>query len=184
MLKLEGLLFGMSLDSNHEGERDERPGFGSLGLVHRHGETWRQRTLRMPGSHFELTILKWVLLREILFLRFVSKAEFEKMMDALFGWAAPNNFVLITYNFFFKSKTMTCLKFLPSVGQTESLIFIGGGFYCPSNEIAQSFTTAILGEHLLNVFCSSLYLFLCLCLCIFLYTHLYLEPFIGHSIVR
>ena len=99
-MKLEGLLFGMSLDSNHEGERDERPGFGSLGLVHRHGETWRQRTLRMPGSHFELTILKWVLLREILFLRFVSKAEFEKMMDALFGWGAPNNFVLIKYNFF------------------------------------------------------------------------------------
>ena len=64
-----------------------------------------------------------------------------------------------------------CLKFLPSVGQTESLIFIGGGFYCPSNEIAQSFTTAILGEHLLTDFCSSLYSFLCLCIR-FLYTYL------------
>ena len=60
-----------------------------------------------------------------------------------------------------------CLKFLPSVGQTESLIFIGGGFYCPSNEIAQSFTTAILGEHSLTEFCSSLYSFLCLCIRIF-----------------
>ena len=50
---------------------------------------------------FELTIPKWVLLRETLFVRFVSRAEFEKLMNALFGRGAPNNFVLIKYNLFF-----------------------------------------------------------------------------------
>ena len=55
---------------------------------------------------FELTIPKWVLLREILFVRFASKAEFEKLMDALFGRGALT--ILFSLSIiFFKSKTMT-----------------------------------------------------------------------------
>ena len=57
---------------------------------------------------FELTIPKWVLLREILFVRFVSRAEFEKLMNALFGRGART--ILSSSSiicFFFKFKTMT-----------------------------------------------------------------------------